>query len=210
MKNTANNKSAETLKSTMHTDSRAVCFTSETDEWPTPPFLVEALRPVFPFTLDPCATVVSAKAPRFFTREVDGLAQSWANEIVWMNPPYGLGIKFWMAKARHSALHEGATVVCLVPARTDTAWWHEYVMPADNHLVFIRGKLTFGDAVNPAPFPSVLVVMRPHGSEPFPPFYLSGIIREAQERHREEKRDLRRRKIVPFVNPPASVVAKAA
>jgi hypothetical protein len=72
-----------------------------------------------------------------------------------MNPPYGRAIKDWMAKAYDSSKN-GAKVVCLVPARTDTAWWHDYAMKGE--ITFLRGRLKFGNSKNSAPFPSALVV----------------------------------------------------
>lgn len=111
------------------------------------------------FTLDPCATHANAKCLKHFTREENGLVHSWQDEVVFMNPPYGREIGDWMAKAHAAALQEGATVVCLVPARTDTAWWHHYAM--HHEIRFLRGRLKFGDGKNSAPFPSALVVMRP-------------------------------------------------
>lgn len=135
-------------------------FTSETDEWATPQWLFDALDREFGFTLDPCATPENAKCKEFFTRLDNGLLKSWATRIVFMNPPYGEEIETWMAKAHDSALHDGATVVCLVPARTDTAWWHDYAMKHEIRL--LRGRLKFGDGKDSAPFPSAIVVMRPN------------------------------------------------
>ena len=137
----------------------AVHFSSETPEWPTPQWLFDALDREFGFTLDPCSTHDNAKCAKHFTREDDGLRHSWQDEIVFMNPPYGHEIGSWMAKAHEAASHERATVVCLVPARTDTAWWHNYAMK--HEIRFLRGRLKFGDGENSAPFPSALVVMRP-------------------------------------------------
>src|SRR5262249_4101706 len=88
----------------------------------------------------------------------DGLAQDWAGETVFMNPPYGRQISRWVRKAHDSAAR-GATVVCLVPARTDTHWWHNYVI--DGEVRFLKGRLKFGDSKNSAPFPSALVIFRP-------------------------------------------------
>jgi site-specific DNA-methyltransferase (adenine-specific) len=136
-----------------------VHFSSQTPEWPTPQWLFDLLHKEFKFTLDPCSTHANAKCARHFTREDDGLSQSWGDEVVFMNPPYGLEIAHWMAKAHDSARHHGATVVCLVPARTDTAWWHRYAMKHEVRL--LRGRLKFGDGKNSAPFPSAVVVMRP-------------------------------------------------
>ena len=99
----------------------------------------------------------NAKCERFFTIEDDGLLQDWQGRV-WMNPPYGREIGRWMRKAYESSL-AGATVVCLVPARTDTAWWHDYA--AKGHVSFIRGRLKFGDAKNSAPFPNAVVTFYP-------------------------------------------------
>jgi phage N-6-adenine-methyltransferase len=135
-----------------------VHFSSETDEWPTPQdFFDEVDRELGPFNLDPCCTPESAKAPKFFTKEDDGLTQRWEGKV-WMNPPYGRTIKQWMKKAYESSLH-GAFVVCLVPSRTDTAWWHDYAMKGE--VRFIRGRLKFGNATTSAPFPSALVIFHP-------------------------------------------------
>jgi phage N-6-adenine-methyltransferase len=136
----------------------AVHFSSATDEWATPQWLFDALGREFAFTLDPCATRENAKCPRFFTRDDDGLAQDWSDDVVFMNPPYGAMISRWMWKA-HISARKGATVVCLVPARTDTAWWHNYAMRGEVRL--LRGRLKFGNATNSAPFPSAIVIFRP-------------------------------------------------
>ncbi len=100
---------------------------SETNEWATPQFLFDALNAEFGFTLDPCANSGNAKCKRFYTKTEDGLSQDWTDEIVFMNPPYGRALGNWMRKAFESSLN-GALVVCLVPARTDTNWWHRYAM----------------------------------------------------------------------------------
>jgi phage N-6-adenine-methyltransferase len=135
----------------------SIHFSSETDEWPTPDsFFSEMVGEFGGFDLDPCCTVSSAKAPKFFTKEDDGLAQDWTGRV-WMNPPYGREIGKWMRKAHESHL-AGAEVVCLVPARTDTAWWHDYAMKGE--IRFIRGRIKFGGAKHSAPFPSALVIFR--------------------------------------------------
>jgi phage N-6-adenine-methyltransferase len=135
-------------------------FSSATDNWATPPDVFAALDAEFLFTLDACASAGNAKCGRFFTAADDGLTQSWAPATTWMNPPYGRGIREWMAKAADEA-EQGATVVCLVPARTDTKWWHEHVMARASEVRFVRGRLKFGAGLAPAPFPSALVVYRP-------------------------------------------------
>ena len=135
---------------------------SNTDEWSTPQDFFTALDAEFGFTLDVCATPENAKCPRFFTEEDNGLEQSWAGETCWMNPPYGRAIGEWMRKAYKEA-QSGATVVCLVPARTDTAWWWDTAMMVWPHGIrFVRGRLKFGGSRDNAPFPSAVVVFKPH------------------------------------------------
>lgn len=131
-----------------------VHFSSETDLWSTPQDFFDKYNALYKFTLDVCANSDNAKCPKFFSTEDNGLEQNWSG-VCWMNPPYGREIIHWMKKAYESSL-TGATVVCLVPARTDTKWWHEYAMNGD--IEFIRGRLKFGDAKNSAPFPSAVVV----------------------------------------------------
>lgn len=128
-----------------------------TDEWATPQDFFDVVAREFDFDLDVCALPSSAKCARYFTPEDDGLAQEWAGTC-WMNPPYGDEIVQWVAKAYNATL-AGATVVCLVPARTDTAWFHEYCFPGE--VRFLRGRLRFGQAEASAPFPSALVVLGP-------------------------------------------------
>lgn len=132
-------------------------YSSASDEWETPQNLFDDLNARFHFQMDVCATPQNAKCQRFFTKEQNGLLQDWGG-ICWMNPPYGREIGQWMQKAYESA-QSGATVVCLVPARTDTAWWHDYAMRGE--ITFIRGRLKFGNAKNSAPFPSALIVFKP-------------------------------------------------
>lgn len=135
----------------------AAVKSSATDEWATPQATFDALHAEFGFNLDVCATPENTKCVRFFTKETDGLAQDWSGSVCWMNPPYGRGIAAWMEKAVQ-AWKNGATVVCLVPARTDTRWWHDYAMQGE--IRFIRGRLKFGSATENAPFPSAVVVFR--------------------------------------------------
>ena len=138
----------------------AVHFSSATCEWATPGWLFEALHREFGFTVDVCATAENAKCARFYSRAQDGLRQEWGGEVVFMNPPYGREIGAWMRKAWESS-GRGATVVCLVPARTDTEWWHRYAMRGEVRL--LRGRVKFGGAAQGAPFPSAVVVFRPSG-----------------------------------------------
>ncbi len=137
---------------------QSVHFSSKTCEWCTPQSFFDALDKEFRFTLDPCCTHKNAKCKKHYTEKENGLIQSWADERVFMNPPYGRDIKHWMRKAYEES-KKGALVVCLVAARTDTAWWHDYA--AKGEVRFYRGRLRFGDAANAASFPSALVVFRP-------------------------------------------------
>ena len=134
-----------------------VMFSSESVEWTTPVGFYEVLDERFGFTLDPCADAESAKCARYFTEADDGLSKSWGGEVVFCNPPYGRGIKWWIKKAYEESLKPDTTVVMLIPSRTDTVYWHDYVMRAQE-IVFVRGRLRFGGSPNPAPFPSAVVV----------------------------------------------------
>ncbi len=127
-------------------------------DWETPPDLFDRLNREFSFTLDPCANAQTAKCPRFFTEQDDGLSQDWTGERVFMNPPYGREIYAWTRKARDS----GCLVVGLLPASCDLAWWHEDVI-GHAEVRFIRGRVRFrvGTAWANGFFPSVIVIWRP-------------------------------------------------
>ena len=133
-------------------------FTSNTDLWSTPQEFFDKLNEEFAFELDVCADDSNHKVNKYFTKETNGLEQDWYPNICWMNPPYGREIKHWVKKAYEESL-KGAVVVCLLPARTDTSWWHDYVMKS-NDIRFIRGRLKFGNSQNSAPFPSAVVVFK--------------------------------------------------
>lgn len=132
-------------------------FSSTTDLWSTPQKVFDELNAEFKFTLDPCATKANAKCDFFYTKEDDGLAQGWTNERVFMNPPYGREIGKWVQKAAQGGAQ---IVVCLLPARTDTRWWHDYIQDKAE-VRFIKGRLKFGDSKNSAPFPSAIVIFNP-------------------------------------------------
>ena len=132
-------------------------FSAASDEWNTPQWLYDALNKEFGFTLDPCSDGTNAKCENFYTAADCPLSKDWGDNVVFMNPPYSANEE-WMRKG-YSAAQHGATVVCLVPSRTDTAWWHRYAMKGE--IRFLRGRLKFGDSENSAPFPSVVVVFRP-------------------------------------------------
>lgn len=142
-------------------DAMDVHYSSATPEWETPQDLFDELNAEFGFEVDVCATAENAKCKLYFDQAMDGLAQEW-DGVCWMNPPYGDEIKHWMHKAIESSLH--ATVVCLVPARTDTNWWWETARFGE--VRFLKGRLRFGGAENSAPFPSAVVIFRPEQQAP--------------------------------------------
>jgi phage N-6-adenine-methyltransferase len=134
-----------------------VMFSSATDLWSTPQEYFDSVSKEFQFTLDVCALPENTKCQKFFSPEDDGLLQQWEG-VCWMNPPYGRVIGKWVKKAYESA-KAGAVVVGLLPARTDTKWFHDYIY-GKSEIRFIRGRLKFGSCVNSAPFPSMLVIWK--------------------------------------------------
>jgi len=130
-------------------------LTSNRHDYGTPQVLFDTLDAEFHFTLDPCASPENAKCKKFYTYHDNGLVQDWSGEVVFMNPPFGRDIRLWMAKAYREALN-GITVVCLIPARTDTYYWHEYAMKGE--IRYIRGRITFEGMKHNAPFPSAIVI----------------------------------------------------
>lgn len=145
----------------------AVHFSSATDDWATPQYLFDQLDAKYgPFMLDVCATDANKKCRFFFNEEMDGLAQDWHstfmhNNRVWMNPPYGRTIGHWVEKAYRQS-KRGCLVCCLLPARTDTRWFHDFIYNKPNVTIeFVKGRLKFGKAKNSAPFPSMVVVFHP-------------------------------------------------
>ncbi len=131
-------------------------FSSNDMTWETPQWLFNKLDKEFNFTLDVCALPETAKCKNYYTPQIDGLKQDWEDNICWMNPPYGREIGVWIEKAYNESL-KGATVVCLIPSRTDTKYWHDYCMKA-SEIRFIKGRLKFGNSKNSAPFPSAIVI----------------------------------------------------
>ena len=136
----------------------AVMFSSKTDEWSTPQDFFDELNKEFNFTLDPCATPENAKCEKYYTKEDDGLKQDWSGETVFCNPPYGRAIKDWVKKCYEESKKPNTTVVMLIPARTDTSYFHDYIYHKAKEIRFIRGRLKFGNAKNSAPFPSMVVI----------------------------------------------------
>lgn len=135
----------------------SAAMTSNKDDWETPQKLFDELDLHYNFTLDPCSTHRNAKCEKHYTVEEDGLSRSWAGEVVFCNPPYGRNIGEWVRKCSEESKH--ATIVMLIPARTDTTYFHDYIYNKAR-IEFLRGRLKFeqdGKALNSAPFPSMLV-----------------------------------------------------
>jgi phage N-6-adenine-methyltransferase len=137
---------------------RPAYFSRVSDVWETLPARFDPLHAEFHFTLDACAIATNAKCDRYYTPAQDGLAQDRGTHTVWLNPPYSQ-IALWVQKAYRASL-AGATVVCYVTSRTDTAWFHDYVLP-HAEIRFIRGRERFVGAKSGAPFPSLLAIFRP-------------------------------------------------
>ena len=140
--------------------NKEVMFSSATDNWATPQNFFDKLNAEFHFDLDVCADESNHKCDKYYTKEQDGLAMPWKG-IVWCNPPYGREIGQWVRKGLFASV-SGATVVMLIPARTDTKWFHDYIYKRDNvEIRFVKGRLKFGNSKNSAPFPSMVVVFKP-------------------------------------------------
>jgi phage N-6-adenine-methyltransferase len=124
-------------------------------EWETPKDFFQLINHVFKFNIDVCATKENTKCKRYFTPEVDGLAQQWTG-TVWCNPPYGHDVVKWVKKA-HESHKQGTTIVMLLPSRTDTRWIHKYVF-GSAQVIFLKGRLKFENSDSSAPFPSILAI----------------------------------------------------
>ena len=164
-------------------DGMDIHYSSESNEWETPIDFYDKLDKEFGFTLDPCSSEKNHKCDNYYTIRENGLKQDWSNDVVFMNPPYGREIKHWIEKAYRESLL-GAVVVCLIPARTDTSYWHDYIFPFAYDIRFVRGRIKFGkteelnyreqlnifgikekkpinfDSGLPAPFPSAIVIFK--------------------------------------------------
>lgn len=135
-----------------------VIFSSQTDDWATPQDFFDKLNLEFHFTLDPCASAENAKCQKFYTKTENGLLQDWGGGTVFCNPPYGRQIAAWVGKCWEEAKKPNTKVVMLIPARTDTKYFHEYIYHKAADIRFIQGRLKFGNAQNSAPFPSMIVI----------------------------------------------------
>ncbi|GHU93206.1 hypothetical protein FACS1894208_02250 [Clostridia bacterium] len=154
---------------------------SNTNEWATPLKFFEELDAEFHFTLDPCSTDENCKCAKHYTIADDGLAQDWADEVVFMNPPYGGNTAEWLEKALLES-RKGATVVCLITSSTDRTYWHEMCFPYAAQIRFVRGRLKFGDGQNSAPFASAVVIFSEARSYTEKIVYYAESVSEAQRR----------------------------
>lgn len=149
-----------------------VHFQSSNKEWETPDSVFTPLQKEFKIVLDVCAGEKNTKCKAYFDKKLNGLSSSWGlakevggeNAACWMNPPYGRGIDRWVHKAHEESL-KGITTIALLPARTDTSWFHNYIL--NKHEVrFLKGRIKFVDAPSSAPFPSMIVIFKPAESKP--------------------------------------------
>jgi site-specific DNA-methyltransferase (adenine-specific) len=134
-------------------------LTSNRDSWETPQKLFDELNKEFNFTIDAAADAENHKCERYYTREENGLEKSWKGERVFLNPPYGRELPKWVKKAADEAKDKSTIIVMLIPARTDTQWFHDYIYKKAE-IRFIKGRLKFGDGKKDAPFPSMVVIFR--------------------------------------------------
>lgn len=131
-------------------------FSNNSDEWATPQKFYDDLNEEFHFTLDPCATEKNTKCKKYYTKDQDGLQQDWSNNVVFVNPPYSQA-KEWVQKCYWESKNKGVKVVMLIPARTDTRYFHDFIY-GKAEIRFIKGRLKFNDSKNCAPFPSMIVI----------------------------------------------------
>jgi len=134
-------------------------FSSKDEVWATPQEFFDTLDEEFHFTLDPCALPSNAKCKKFYTPDDDGLQQDWGGNVVFCNPPYGRKVGAWIKKCYEESLKPHTTVVALVFARADTAWFHDYALDKAE-IRFVRGRLKFGGQKNAAPAPSMVLIYR--------------------------------------------------
>ena len=134
-------------------------------DWCTPADFFAELDREFHFNLDPAATDKSAKCAKYFTPADDGLKMDWGGSCVFCNPPYGRQIGDWVRKGYEESQKPGTVVVMLIPARTDTSYYHDYIFGGKaDEVRFLRGRLYFtdeeGDPKGRAPFPSAVIIWR--------------------------------------------------
>lgn len=133
-------------------------FDSVSIEYETPQDLFDKYDAEFHFDIDLAANSENTKCVKFYSKEDNSLSKSWEG-VCWLNPPYGRELPKWIAKAYHSAKVGKATVVMLIPARTNTAWWHDICMKGE--IRFIRGRPKFNGGKHGLPFPLAIVIFKP-------------------------------------------------
>jgi len=133
-------------------------FSHEDNTWETPRAFFDKLNDEFRFTLDPCCLPETAKCEKYYTPKENGLMQNWEGQSVFCNPPYGREIYTWVKKCSEESLKQNTIVVMLIPARTDTKYFHEFIYNKAREIRFIKGRLKFGNCKNSAPFPSMVVI----------------------------------------------------
>jgi site-specific DNA-methyltransferase (adenine-specific) len=153
----------------MNKKTQETMFSSQSAEWETPQDFFDRLNQTHNFTLDPCSTLANTKCPTHYVKAQDGLSQDWGGHKVFVNPPYGREMKRWVKKSFEESQKPNTTVVMLIPARTDTQYWHDYCMKADI-IYFVKGRLHFKNKAaadytgktktSPAPFPSAVIVFK--------------------------------------------------
>lgn len=139
-------------------------FDAKTIEWSTPNDFFMPLHNEFGFTLDVCATHENKKVKKCFTLIENGLIQSWKDNVCWMNPPYGRDMVAWLEKAKYECENFNVTTVCLIPARTNTSWWHKLCLKSAE-IRFVLGRPKFGNATHGLPFPLAIVVFAPNTND---------------------------------------------
>ena len=139
--------------------NRKALMSSKSNEWETPHEFFNLLDAEFHFNLDPCATDENKKCDKYYTIADDGISKNWEGYRVFCNPPYGRELPKWVEKAYEESRKPKTLVVMLIPARTDTRWFHDYIY-GKAEIRFIRGRLRFSGATENAPFPSMVVVFR--------------------------------------------------
>lgn len=153
----------------MTNQAQQTMFSSNRDDWETPQDFFDKLNTQYHFTLDPCSSNTNAKCPKHYTEQDNGLEQDWGGEIVFCNPPYSRkgGQDLWVKKCYEESLKPNTTVVALLPARTDTKRFHQYIL-GKAEIIWIEGRLVFeidGKPIldkkgrpQPAPFPSMVCI----------------------------------------------------
>lgn len=166
--------------------SNNVHFSSANSDWETPPDFYDRLRGEFRFTLDVCATRKNTKCKAFYSPQMNALTKRWHKVVkpdgwAWMNPPYGREIVHWVQKAACESRF-GLNIVCLLPARTDTKWFHEYVFGVCTELRLVKGRLKFGGHDNSAPFPSMVAIYNAWTSTNATPTYVTTMVAKSPPR----------------------------